>query len=224
MVRVAEARGLHVYRRLSDVPGCESLPEPASLSPFLLLSPQLAQTPRRHRHWPGRGAPGARPRLPALRADRRAEVVRLAHARHGGSLEGARRHRPRRHRRAEHSRPRAVLRAMAVAAHGARAPAELSGAGAAESRALRHPVHGTGSADVHARRRTMERISDPTRRSRLRLATSGVSSSSATRRRRNCRVGPTRSPPTRSDCRVRDSPSMPRSRVARRFTRRCRSC
>ena len=28
MVRVAEARGLHVYRRLSDVPGCESLPEP----------------------------------------------------------------------------------------------------------------------------------------------------------------------------------------------------
>ena len=28
MVCVAEARGLHVYRRLSDVPGCESLPEP----------------------------------------------------------------------------------------------------------------------------------------------------------------------------------------------------
>ena len=28
MVRVAESRGLHVYRRLSDVPGCESLPEP----------------------------------------------------------------------------------------------------------------------------------------------------------------------------------------------------
>jgi hypothetical protein len=28
MVRLAEERGLHVYRRLSDVPGCESLPEP----------------------------------------------------------------------------------------------------------------------------------------------------------------------------------------------------
>jgi hypothetical protein len=28
MVRLAEARGLHVYRRLSDVPGCDSLPEP----------------------------------------------------------------------------------------------------------------------------------------------------------------------------------------------------
>lgn len=28
MVRIAEARGLAVYRRLSDVPGCESLPEP----------------------------------------------------------------------------------------------------------------------------------------------------------------------------------------------------
>jgi len=28
MVQIAEARGLAVYRRLSDVPGCESLPEP----------------------------------------------------------------------------------------------------------------------------------------------------------------------------------------------------
>jgi len=28
MVQIAQARGLAVYRRLSDVPGCESLPEP----------------------------------------------------------------------------------------------------------------------------------------------------------------------------------------------------
>jgi hypothetical protein len=28
MVRLAAQRGLHVYRRLADVPGCESLPEP----------------------------------------------------------------------------------------------------------------------------------------------------------------------------------------------------
>ena len=28
MVRIAAQRGLHVYRRLSEVPGCESLPEP----------------------------------------------------------------------------------------------------------------------------------------------------------------------------------------------------
>ena len=28
MVQIAESRGLAVYRRLSDVPGCESLPEP----------------------------------------------------------------------------------------------------------------------------------------------------------------------------------------------------
>ena len=28
MVRLAAQRGLQVYRRLSDVPGCESLPEP----------------------------------------------------------------------------------------------------------------------------------------------------------------------------------------------------
>jgi hypothetical protein len=30
MVRLAEERGLRVYRRLSDVPGCELLPEPRS--------------------------------------------------------------------------------------------------------------------------------------------------------------------------------------------------
>jgi hypothetical protein len=30
MVRLAAQRGLHVYRRLCDVPGCESLPEPRS--------------------------------------------------------------------------------------------------------------------------------------------------------------------------------------------------
>jgi hypothetical protein len=28
MVRLAAQRGLQIYRRLSDVPGCESLPEP----------------------------------------------------------------------------------------------------------------------------------------------------------------------------------------------------
>ena len=28
MVRLAEERGLAIYRRLSDVPGCEALPEP----------------------------------------------------------------------------------------------------------------------------------------------------------------------------------------------------
>jgi hypothetical protein len=28
MVQRAQERGLHIYRRLSDVPGCESLPEP----------------------------------------------------------------------------------------------------------------------------------------------------------------------------------------------------
>jgi hypothetical protein len=28
MVRLAEEQGLHVYRRLSDVPGCEALSEP----------------------------------------------------------------------------------------------------------------------------------------------------------------------------------------------------
>ena len=28
MVRLAEGRGLAIYRRLSDVPGCEALPEP----------------------------------------------------------------------------------------------------------------------------------------------------------------------------------------------------
>jgi hypothetical protein len=28
MVQRAEERNLHIYRRLSDVPGCESLPEP----------------------------------------------------------------------------------------------------------------------------------------------------------------------------------------------------
>ena len=28
MVQRAEERSLHIYRRLSDVPGCESLPEP----------------------------------------------------------------------------------------------------------------------------------------------------------------------------------------------------
>jgi hypothetical protein len=28
MVRLGEERGLTIYRRLSDVPGCESLPEP----------------------------------------------------------------------------------------------------------------------------------------------------------------------------------------------------
>jgi hypothetical protein len=31
MVQLAEAQGLHVYRRLSDVPGCESLAEPRSI-------------------------------------------------------------------------------------------------------------------------------------------------------------------------------------------------
>ena len=30
MVRLAAQRGLHVYHRLCDVPGCESLPEPRS--------------------------------------------------------------------------------------------------------------------------------------------------------------------------------------------------
>lgn len=31
MVQLAEEQGLHVYKRLSDVPGCESLAEPRSI-------------------------------------------------------------------------------------------------------------------------------------------------------------------------------------------------